>query len=375
MIAWAVLIALLSAGSPATSPVTVWGGSNGSTPVAVSGLSSAVTDVQAANWGGLAIENGNVYQWTNSDTPAATKVSGPQSIVSIGEGGGDQYGAAITSSGQMWTWGYDGDGQLCNGKTGSDFSPSLVDVSNATEVSGGQEHLEYLTGNGYVKGCGNNEYGQLGNGTMTNSSTQVKAEGLTDVTQISAGNQFTLALDSSGRVWAWGENDLGQLGDGTTTNSDVPVQVQIPDPSPAVQIYAGGSQRNPPKPNGSGIARLADGNVYAWGDDAWDQLGVGGSSTTCTVLGTDPPEQVACSDTPVQVEGLPSDVTYVAMGGADSFALTSSGDLYGWGDNSAGQMGNGGDSPSVYVTPTLLESGVAQISAVANTVVALNTQG
>lgn len=384
MIAWTALLVLLSVGSltTPTSPVQVWGGKNGSKPVAVSGLSSAVTDIQAANWGGLAIQAGNVYQWTNSKHPTATEVIGPQNIVSIGEGGGHQYGAAVTSTsakGKVWTWGSDADGQLCNGTTNPTkvFPPSKVDVPSATEVSGGQEHLEFLTTDNQVVGCGNNEYGQLGDATNTNSSIPVTAQlqlqpGVT-ITEISAGNQFTLALDSSGNVWAWGENDLGQLGDGSTTNSNVPVQVALP--SPAVQIYAGGSQRNPQNPNGSGIARLANGDVYAWGDDQWDQLGES-VSTTCP----GPPGQshaVPCSVSPVQVQGLPSGVAYVAMGGADSFLLTTGNVLYGWGDNTEGQMGTGKcqNPPCMTATPTVLESGVTQISAVAQTVEALNASG
>ena len=106
-----------------------------------------------------------MWQWNASNNPTATEVVGPQDVESIAEGNGapNPWGAAVTSSGVLWTWGYDGKGQLCNGKhTNNDLAPAPVTgISDVTEVSGGQEHLTILAG-GTVWSCGTNDDGQLG---------------------------------------------------------------------------------------------------------------------------------------------------------------------------------------------------------------------
>jgi hypothetical protein len=84
-----------------------------------------------------------------------------------------------------------------------------------------------------------NIFGQLGNGTTTNSSVPVQVINLSGVVTIADGGNFNLALDSNGDAWAWGSNIFGQLGNGTTTGSSVPVQVM--DLSGVVAVAAGDS--------------------------------------------------------------------------------------------------------------------------------------
>src|SRR6185437_8508865 len=73
---------------------------------------------------------------------------------------------------------------------------------------------------------GNNNHGQLGNGTSVGSLVPVQVPRLDHVTQISAGYGFSLALRSDGTVWAWGWNDKAQLGAFSTPFSETPVQVE-----------------------------------------------------------------------------------------------------------------------------------------------------
>ncbi len=103
----------------------------------------------------------------------------------------------------------------------------------------------------HVWAWGDNAEGQLGDGTTTDSSTPVQVLGpggsgyLTDVQATAGGAYHTIALKSDGTVWAWGYNQFGELGDGTTTDSSTPVQVLGPGGSgylTAVQAIAGGEQ-------------------------------------------------------------------------------------------------------------------------------------
>lgn len=356
MITKLIAIVMLGAFIPANSgpAVNTWGHHESRTPVEVSGL-PAVSQIQAANWGGLAIgTNGDAYQWMAANNPAAQEVSGPTSVVSVGEGGGIPFGAAVTSSGRLWTWGHDQFGELCDGNTADSEPVSQVPgVTDAAQVQGGAQHLLILTDSGTVEACGQGTDGELGDGTFQDhSSTPVQVRGLRDITAISAGNATSYALDSAGTVWAWGENNYGQLGNATTTNSDVPVQVELP--SPAVEVFAGGSASW----NGQAIALLKDGSVYAWGNDKWGQLGNGISEPYSSV--------------PVQATALPDETwSYVASGGEDGFALDSKGELWEWGDKPHGHGPDGGRN--VIKQPKQVASGVTQVSAVAGIVEILIT--
>lgn len=325
-----------------------WGGGISDSAEPVGGVPPDASTVQAANWGGLAIagETNQVWQWSNSAPPKASEVGTLDNVVSVGEG--FDFGAAVTSGGELWTWGYNSDtGDLCRGTTSAKtYSAKQVPgISNAVAVSGGGDHLLVLLGNGKVMGCGANLYGQLGDGSTDPRSSPVAVTGIDDIVAISAGSDSSVALGSSGKVWAWGLNNLGQLGDGNTVNSDTPVRVSLP--GRVDEIFAGGLSNT----TGHDLVLLDNGSVYVWGNDAYGQLGNG--------------EKEPYSDTPIEVL-FPSGVLIkgVAAGGRSSFALDTSGNIWAWGDNRSGELGEGRKSADV-LKPRKVASGFTQISAVA----------
>src|SRR5690606_31060028 len=110
-----------------------------------------------------------------------------------------------------------------------------------TSISGGGAHSVALGSDGNAYAWGDNYYGQLGDGTNTDSNTpvQVQAPAGVTFTSISAGVNHSVALGSDGNAYAWGYNGYGQLGDGTDTPSNTPVQVQAPAGVTFTSISAG----------------------------------------------------------------------------------------------------------------------------------------
>lgn len=335
--------------------IYTWGtGGGGGTfisdsPTEVNGQIGWNSTIQAANFGGLAISgSGQVLQWNASPSPTANRVAGVTKAVSVGEG--QNFGAAVTSAGTVWTWGKNTYGDLCLGIPGteSNVPPTQVSgISDALAVAGGGNHLLILLSTGKLLACGQGNDGQLGNGRTVESDVpvDVSGPGQADIVKISAGSNTSAAVDSTGQLYMWGDNQWGQLANGTTTNSDVPIPLTTA--GPVLQVYAGGDGQS----NGQTIALLNNGSVYAWGNDQWGQLGNGETETDST--------------TPVRVVKAPADVTAVATGGQSSYLLSGGGQVYAWGDDSKGQLGDGRGS-GIVLNPELVASGFSSISATAS---------
>ncbi len=108
-------------------------------------------------------------------------------------------------------------------------------MTEVDQVSAGTQHTVILKKNGDVWAVGLNDHGQLGDGSTANKNIPVQvmiAEGepMTNVDQVSAGSFHTMILKENGDLWAVGNNEYGQLGDGTTDQRLTPVQVKQPNP-------------------------------------------------------------------------------------------------------------------------------------------------
>src|SRR5207237_3526833 len=142
---------------------------------------------------------------------------------------GSTHSCALLADGTAKCWGLNGSGQLGNNTTTNASTPVVVSGlgagTNVVAVSAGGNHTCALLGDGTAKCWGANAFGQLGNGTTTNSSTPVVVTGLAGAVALSAGENHTCALLAGGTAKCWGANAFGQVGNGTTTHSSTPAVV------------------------------------------------------------------------------------------------------------------------------------------------------
>jgi alpha-tubulin suppressor-like RCC1 family protein len=273
---------------------------------------------------------------------------------------GDFHTCALTSEGGIKCWGENRWGQLGDGTTTNSNTP--VDVaglgSGVVAIAAGRQHTCAMTTAGGVQCWGRNAEGQLGDGTTDPSvgrTTPVDVAGLgSGVDAISAGRSHTCAVTTAGGVKCWGLNNRGQLGDGTTTDRLTPTDV--PGLGSGVTAIAAGRQHT--------CAITTAGGLKCWGHNPWGQLG---DDRSCGFI----------CPTPVDVSGLTSGVAAVAAGDDHTCALTTAGGLKCWGVNNFGQLGDG--RPTNSFTPVFdvlgLTSGVAAVAAGDDHSCALTTAG
>jgi alpha-tubulin suppressor-like RCC1 family protein len=211
-------------------------GEDSNIPVAVKGLSDAVA-LSSGGYHNCALQaGGTVRCWgdnsvgqmgngTTGDSSPIVEVTGLDDAVALSSG--VYHVCALQASGAVRCWGVNLKGQLGNGTTNN--SSTIVTVkglsNDVVALAAGANHTCALQASGVVRCWGANDKGQLGNGTLAQSSIAVPVTGLSDVVALTAGTDHTCALQATGAVLCWGLNKNGQLGDGTNDNKTVPTPV------------------------------------------------------------------------------------------------------------------------------------------------------
>jgi alpha-tubulin suppressor-like RCC1 family protein len=246
-------------------------------------------------------------------TPSAIKTANyrVQGAVAAGQ----NHNLVVRTDGTVWAWGQNTNGQIGDGTTTTPRKTPLQvgSITTAVDVAAGQSFSMALLTDGTVKAWGENNYGQLGDGSTTQRTSPVAVSGLSNGVAITAGRDHGLALKSDGTVWAWGYNGSGQLGQGNTTNSQVPIQV--PGLTGIVDLAA---------TELTSAALSSDGTIWVWGANAYGQLGQ--NYVNGTML------------SPVKVLELDG-VIDIAAGLNHFQALRWDGTVRGWGRNTNGSLG------------------------------------
>ena len=192
---------------------------------------------------------------------------------------GDDHSCAIYDGGSIMCSGLNSDGRLGDGTTTTSNIPVAVSLpagGTAKVVATGDEHTCAILDNDSAMCWGENNYGQVGNGTTGSDQTlpnYVAIPSGRTATALALGGNHSCAIldDASSMCWGW--NNHGQLGDGTNTNSNTPVAVSLPAGRTATALALGYYHS---------CAILDDGSTMCWGYNTYGQLGDGTTTTSNT---------------------------------------------------------------------------------------------
>ncbi|MFO1527010.1 MAG: hypothetical protein U1F16_13680 [Turneriella sp.] len=313
-------------------------------------------------------------------SPAASgadylKLDFPLSMLAIHRGSGGMHACALTTAAQVYCWGDNKAGQAGPAAEESVLSrladaqkiplkrlqqlrplesPALIALpAAASGIVTGYAHSCALLINGEVYCWGNNTFGQLGLGSrkVEQSVTPLKVDLLSDdevrrsmrAKQIAAGNNHSCALLTDGSVRCWGHNDFAQLGyvaqarnDGDHDRALLVIETpadkgNVPIVTPAelaagtraIAVAAGGDRS---------CAILSNGRVRCWGENRWQKLGYPAEKF----------EKISTLKSPAELGDIPltGSAAMLAMSEIHTCALMTSGDLFCWGSNETGQLGN-----------------------------------
>lgn len=323
----------------------------------------------------------------------------PPMVVSKGD-----HAIAINIYGEVWTWGRNDKGQLGDGTTVDRSYPvqvmitnddgQLVPLKNVMIVAAGEKHSVALTRDGILYTWGDNSKGQLGSGNSAsalaystrpvtvageNNSSKSLSEMLVEknesISNIAAGRDHTLAVSNQGNLYSWGANTYGQLGVNSRDNRYFPVQVKG---------YNGGGYLTDVILIGAGaehsLAVRTDGSVWSWGRNNKGQLGQSTNGVNNTYKDMQTPDRVLKGeyDTGNADDRYIKNVDALSAGENFSVVTTRDRNVYAWGDNTYGQLGNEKTTATIS-TPVHVKSsagtyltGISMVSGGANHVIAMS---
>lgn len=331
---------------------------NISVPVPVTGIADAADLTAGDTFTCARRNNGTVWCWGDDragqlgtgvaiERTAPVRVTGLDRALSLSAGGDHTCALRPTTDGAATAtcWGENQAGQLGDGTRLDRSMPVALKIRlGAREVAAGLMHTCLRAGDRSVWCWGRGGSGQLGNNTLLDVVIPTNVNGLSDVAQVATGRNHTCVLQQLGtspplgRVLCWGANEDGQLGDGSTTARPVPVAV--PGAADVIELALGGAHT---------CARHADGTVACWGRGTEGQLG---------------DAEAQSSATPVEVQGITNAVDLTA-GARHTCAVLDdeTRSVVCWGDGADGQLGWGSTGARPVPAKVMELVGAVEVSA------------
>lgn len=230
---------------------------------------------------------------------------------------------ALNAEWQVYSWGFGEGGRLGHGDSLPKQQPTKIPTLADKEVRKiycGSAYSACITQTGSLYTWGRGTYGSLGHGTSEDKLVPTIVQAMTDYSVIDvalgSGDSHTLCVIADGSVYAWGDGDCGKLGTGTCSGASLPTRIE--GLSLITKVYSG-SQFS--------VALAQDGSVYTWGKAHGGRLG------------HDIQTDFIC--TPQRIDALANGnkiVVSISVGSAHCLALTTNGEIYGWGRNDFHQI-------------------------------------
>ncbi len=245
---------------------------------------------------------------------------------------------ALDAGGRLWSWGYNNYAQIGDGTTTTRPTPVPVDTamlggSTIKAISAGRFFSLLVDEDGRMWSWGYNGYGQLGDGTTTQRARPVAVDrsiiGDARIVFVSAGENHAVAVDHEGRAYAWGMNSRGELGNGDAAYPGLPAW-RVPG-RVAFPPFTSGRVRWALAANGGAFTLALDdqGRLWSWGDNGEGQLGIGPGGNRATPTALDM----------AFLQG--THVVAASIGNADVFLIDDASRVWSWGSNLFGEIGDG----------------------------------
>ncbi|XP_017887257.1 E3 ubiquitin-protein ligase HERC2 [Ceratina calcarata] len=243
--------------------------------------------------------------------------------VAVNSGG--KHCLALSSEGHVYSWGEGDDGKLGHGNRLSYDRPKLIEELLGTEVvdiACGGHHSAAITSAGWLYTWGKGRYGRLGHGDSEDRLSPKLVEALQDYKVIDvacgSGDAQTLCVTDDDNVWSWGDGDYGKLGRGGSDGCKIPMKIESLKGLGVVKVECG-SQFS--------VALTRSGAIYTWGKGDYHRLGHGTDDHVRR------PRKVAA------LQG--KKIISIATGSLHCVACSDKGEVFTWGDNDEGQLGDG----------------------------------
>ncbi len=306
----------------------------------------------------------------NASGTATVLVTAPTNTTFTRMIAGGSHTCGATGAGEVSCWGSNSAGQLGDNSTTQRLTPKRVQSTlRIAALAAGASHTCAIGAAGSASACwGSGQFGQLGNGSSSNSLTPVAIGGGLNWTALTAGESHTCGIANTGLAYCWGQGSSGQLGTGGMGVATTPTAVQgnarftiiaaagsntcaVAETgdtrcwggrfglSPA--LISGGHRFTDVRLGANHACGLvADGTAYCWGSNQSGQLGTGG-----------------VNDTPVPT-AVQTNLRFTVIAPAENYTcgLIADGSAYCWGGNADGQLGVGFLSPT-QLTPASVVGG------------------